>query len=135
MNVGTQFSGAIPMRVLLDDYYANLHIAYNSMSDAFQYRAHTGGLTQDELAQRLNVDKGLISRRLNGTENLTIKTLSFMGTAMGCRLNISFVPYEQMGSSNYFQPSAFATPMQPVNVGSSQHPATSNVAAPNVAAA
>jgi transcriptional regulator with XRE-family HTH domain len=89
---------AIPAEVLLDDYYANLHGAYNSMREGFA----TSGLTQDDIAGSLNVDKSLISRRLNGSENLTLKTLSYMGTAMGCRLNISFIPYAMVGVGNSY---------------------------------
>jgi transcriptional regulator with XRE-family HTH domain len=86
----------IPTDILLDDYYANLHGAYNSMRVCFS----ASGLSQDDLASSLNVDKSLISRRLNGSENLTLKTLSYMGTAMDCRLAITFVPYAMVGTGN-----------------------------------
>jgi hypothetical protein len=84
--------------VLLDDYYANLHGAYNSMRECFA----TCGSSQDHIAQSLDIDKSLVSRRLNGTENLTLKTLSYMGTAMGCRLHVSFVPYAMVGTTNTY---------------------------------
>jgi transcriptional regulator with XRE-family HTH domain len=77
---------------LLDEYYAVLHDAYSSMRRIFHQLA-AGGLTQDDLAERLGVDKALVSKRLRGRENLTLKTLSFMASAMGCRLAIYFVPY------------------------------------------
>lgn len=86
----------IPTEVLWDDYYANLHGSYNSMRAGFTM----SGLTQDDLACALDVDKSLISRRLNGSENLTLKTLSHMGSAMGCRLTINFVPYSMIGIGN-----------------------------------
>jgi hypothetical protein len=89
---------AISTDVLLDDYYANLHGAYNSMRHGFI----ASGLSQEDLAAALDVDKSLISRRLNGSENLTLKTLSYMGTAMGCRLSISFVPYAMVGIGNTY---------------------------------
>jgi hypothetical protein len=89
---------AISKDVLLDDYYANLHGAYNSMRQGFV----TSGLSQEHLAAALDVDKSLISRRLNGSENLTLKTLSYMGTAMGCRLTVSFVPYAMVGTGNTY---------------------------------
>jgi hypothetical protein len=80
---------------LLEEYYTNLHRAYQAMRRAFKLRA-AQGLTQDSIARMLGVDKALISKRLNGSENLTLKTLSFMATAMKCRLSISYVPYEEV---------------------------------------
>jgi transcriptional regulator with XRE-family HTH domain len=92
MIVGTQYQ-AIPEDELLEDYYDNLHGAYNSMRETFQTRA-SQGLTQDDIAAMLSVDKSLISRRLNGGENLTLKTLSFMGSAMKCKVTVQYLPYE-----------------------------------------
>lgn len=80
---------------LWEEYYTNLHRAYNAMRNAFR----RSGITQDEIAAKLGVDKSLISRRLNGQENLTLKTLSFMGSALSCRLKIDYVPYEEVISS------------------------------------
>lgn len=86
--------------VFWDDYYENLHAAYNSLRDTFK----SSGLSQDDLAARLGVNKSVISRRLNGSENLTIKTLSQMGTAMECRLITTYQPYALAGACNYFYP-------------------------------
>jgi hypothetical protein len=96
---------AIQRDLLLDDYYANLHGAYNSMRDCFS----TSGKNQDDIAVALDVDKSLISRRMNGSENLTLRTLSYMGTAMGCRLSITFVPYAQVGMTNSYTLTPAAT--------------------------
>jgi hypothetical protein len=102
MNAGIQYI-KIPQDRLLDDYYTNLHGAYNSMQGAFQMRADSG-LTQDNIATMLDIDKGLVSKRLNGTENLTLRTLSYMGTAMECRVTITFTPYDRVGTQNYNKP-------------------------------
>jgi hypothetical protein len=91
---GNQMAIQIPKEELLDEYYENLHGAYNAMREGFA----ASGLTQDYIACALDVDKSLISRRLNGSENLTLKTLSFMGSSMGCRLSITFVPYAHVGT-------------------------------------
>ena len=80
---------------LWEEFSTNLHGAYNAMRRAFQ----RSGLSQDELAERLWADKGLVSRRLHGKENLTLKTLSFMASAFGCRLSVSFVPYEEIAAT------------------------------------
>lgn len=79
-------------RYLWEEYYINLHKAYNSMRQIFKRQ----NFSQDELAQKLGIDKALISKRLRGSENLTLKTLSFMASAMECRLVINFVPYEKV---------------------------------------
>jgi transcriptional regulator with XRE-family HTH domain len=81
--------------LLWEEYYTNLHRAYQSMRIAFA----SSGLTQDELAEKLGIDKSLISKRLNGSENLTLKTLSFMATALNCRLKIEPIPYHDVMQS------------------------------------
>jgi hypothetical protein len=102
MNAGTKYS-AIPNNILIDDYFVALHVAHRSMHEAFNLRS-ADGLTQDDIAAMLDVDKAFISRRFNGTDNLTLKTLSNMGTALNCRLVILFRPYERVGADNYYTP-------------------------------
>jgi plasmid maintenance system antidote protein VapI len=102
---GSSQLAVIPTDILWDDYYANLHGSYNSMREGFTM----SGLTQDDIACALNVDKSLISRRLNGSENLTLKTLSHMGSAMGCRLTVNFVPYSMVGVGNTYAATPSAT--------------------------
>ena len=92
----------IPPSVFWDDYYETLHAAYYAMRTAFA----ESGMAQEELAERMGVDPSLISRRLNGSENLTLKTMSHMGTGMGRRLTLAFCPYDQLGMSNYHYPTA-----------------------------
>jgi transcriptional regulator with XRE-family HTH domain len=79
---------------LWEDYYTNLHRAHQAMRAAFA----KSGMTQDELAAKLGIDKGLVSKRLNGNDNLTLRTLSFMASAMGCRLVIEPLPYAEVAS-------------------------------------
>jgi transcriptional regulator with XRE-family HTH domain len=85
---------AIPDSILWEDYYENMHDAYESMRSIIKKRR----VTQDQLAVKLNADKGLISKRIRGAKNLTLKTLSFMATALNCRLSIRFVPYEEVAA-------------------------------------
>jgi transcriptional regulator with XRE-family HTH domain len=87
---------------LWQDYYANLKTALSSMREIFRIRTRNDGLTQDDIAASLNIDKSLVSRRLNGEENFTLKTLSFIATAMRCRLQIRFRPYEELGHGNNY---------------------------------
>jgi hypothetical protein len=83
-----------------DEYYIALHGAYNALRVAFA----ESGMTQEELAAKLGLDKALVSRRLTGSENLTVRTLSHMGTGMGYSLVIGFHQYDFSGMTNQYTP-------------------------------
>ena len=102
MTQGKNDINPIPEKVLLSEYYANKHDAYNSMMDAFDKRVENDNFNQETLAVLLGVNKGVISRRINGSANITIRTLSNMATALKCRLNISFQRYEDLPRRNYY---------------------------------
>lgn len=53
-------------------------------------------LTQKELAQRVNADEALISKRLKGEANLTLNTVSDMARAMGARPELRLFAYRDM---------------------------------------
>jgi transcriptional regulator with XRE-family HTH domain len=94
---------AIPERELVADFFDNLHRAYTALRAAFR----SSGLTQDQIGQLLgDADKGLVSRWLSGKNNLTLRTLSRLASAMKCTLVIEFRPFDQLASSqagnNYF---------------------------------
>jgi len=91
---------AISKTELARDYSAALRKAFNSMIKAFDKRVKDGNFSQDDIAKLLDIDKGLVSRRLNGTKNLTLRTLSSMASAMGCYLIINFSPYEDRVPQN-----------------------------------
>ena len=61
------------------------------------------GLSQKEIADTLGVDQALISRRLNGPGNITLRTLSDLYTAMGREPLSNFVcPRSQMATVGAF---------------------------------
>ena len=102
MSDGIQFD-PIPERELVEDFFDNLHRAYSALRAAFR----SSGLNQDQIASRLgNVDKGFISRWLSGKQNLTLKTLSRLASAMKCALVIEFRPFDELiaplAQDNYF---------------------------------
>ncbi len=106
---------------LWEEYSTNLHGAYNAMRRAFK----RSGLSQDDIAHKLGTDKGLMSKRLNGSKNLTLKTLSFIASALGCRLTIDFTPYEEIGAVEHnesTQASAWLLPL-PKNSNTADEPA------------
>lgn len=49
------------------------------------------GLTQEELAQRMNSKQSLVARLESGAQNTTVKTLARIAEATGTQLKISFV--------------------------------------------
>jgi HTH-type transcriptional regulator / antitoxin HipB len=51
-------------------------------------------LTQGQLAEKLGVDKGQISRIENGKFNLTLATINKMASELGVRVDFSFQPIE-----------------------------------------
>jgi transcriptional regulator with XRE-family HTH domain len=48
------------------------------------------GLTQQQLAQRLDVGRSYIARVESGTDNLTIGQLAHLANALGAQLRITF---------------------------------------------
>ena len=54
------------------------------------------GLTQAEIARRLNADPGLISRRMRGQQNMRLETLSDLARAMNCRVDVKLTSFKSV---------------------------------------
>lgn len=54
----------------------------DALQRTFEEETKTG-LTQKDIADTLDIDPALVSRRLNGPGNITLRTLSDLYTAMG----------------------------------------------------
>lgn len=50
------------------------------------------GFTQEQLAARLRVDPGQLSRQLKGEKDLRLETLSDMARGLECRIDVELVP-------------------------------------------
>jgi len=61
-------------------FIANIQAA---IQKTFEEEEEARGLTQAELARELAVDPSVVSRRLNGTGNITLRTISDLFTGMG----------------------------------------------------
>jgi transcriptional regulator with XRE-family HTH domain len=84
------------------------------LRQAFALRA-SQGLTQADYAARIDADEGLISKRLKGKENMTLRTLSVMASGLGCGLVISFKPFESYDNKgNYFDNTGWKLEAAPV---------------------
>jgi hypothetical protein len=68
---------------LLDEYYTVLHQAHAAMRLAMK----DSGLSNEEISSKL------------GKETPTLKTLSFMATEIGCRVELMFTPFSEIGKS------------------------------------
>ena len=75
---------------------AELQLAYTCEHDA-------RGITRTDIAAALGVHKSVISRRLNGTSNLTLESLADLAWALDHEITISLRPRSEVisVSSNY----------------------------------
>ncbi len=70
--------------------------AYQGMSDEFELASaiiaarDQAGLTQEELADKMEAKQSLVARLESGGQNTTIKTLQRIAHATGTHLRISF---------------------------------------------
>lgn len=69
--------------------------AHAAIAEAMQ---EDGGITVTELARRLDVDKSVLSRRLKGQTNMTIKALADIAWALGRRVEISLPKKKAQGN-------------------------------------
>jgi transcriptional regulator with XRE-family HTH domain len=50
------------------------------------------GFTQKELAEKIDMDKGHLSRRLRGDYDLQLETLSDLARGLNCRIDVRLTP-------------------------------------------
>ncbi len=60
------------------------------LTEEFHRRLKETGLTQRELARRLNVSDAYVSKLLSGKANMSLKTLIKLSTALGLQVEITF---------------------------------------------
>lgn len=68
---------------------------HDQLYQAFNKRAEEDGLTKTALADKLGVHKSLITRKFNGTSNLSIRTLSEMAWALKHHPEFTMKAYEE----------------------------------------
>lgn len=80
--------------VILDEHDQKFYRAemrqrlHREMRRVFKRQKEIEGLSYADLAERLGVNRSVITRRFKGTSNLTLDIISDMFRAMGSRLNI-----------------------------------------------
>jgi len=62
------------------------------------------GLTRDMLARKLDVHKSVVTRRLNGSANLTLRSVAEVADALGREINFSLEKPAPSDGTNIFHP-------------------------------
>jgi transcriptional regulator with XRE-family HTH domain len=69
------------------------------LTNEINWHMHQRGLTRADLAGRMGVSPGRVSQVLSGGENLTLRTLASLATALDGRFELSLRPREPVADS------------------------------------
>jgi transcriptional regulator with XRE-family HTH domain len=76
---------------------------------AFAEEQQARGLTRDELARELGVHKSVVTRRLNGSSNLTLRVVAEMADALERDIRFSLEEPARATGANWLRPDDQAT--------------------------
>jgi transcriptional regulator with XRE-family HTH domain len=80
------------------------------LQEAFYAEKKINGLTQQEVARRLNVNRSVVHRQLTGEENITVRKAAELAKAMGWKVNIRVSKETpEHGSNEIMEPIVHAT--------------------------
>ena len=100
---------------------------HRELAAALEREGRARNLTQSDVANTLGVNKSAISRRLSGTSNLTLKSISDLAWALGHDVNFRLVSRRQkIAGANYPIATASAAPI--VTSSTTEHAASASVA-------
>lgn len=74
---------------------------FRKLRALYRQRKQAWGLTQRDLAARLNTDPAVISRRLKGEENVTLDWVCDFARAMDARVDVKITPLSEVERPNY----------------------------------
>ncbi|MTI14206.1 helix-turn-helix domain-containing protein [Sansalvadorimonas verongulae] len=74
-------------KALLDEETLILEV-----TEQFWENMNQQGVTKAELARRMGVSKAHVSKLLDGSNNLTLRKIANMATALSMKLNVSLEP-------------------------------------------
>ena len=95
-----------------DDFVAeklkdpNFELEFNALEPEFSIihamieARKASGLTQKQLAERVGIDQGDISKIETGDANPSLKTLKKLASGMNTRLRLEFLPIEEQQMSS-----------------------------------
>lgn len=69
-----------------------LHRLVTQLTNEITVHLREHGLTRAELASRMGVSPGRISQVLSGGENLTLRTLAALSTALDAQFDVQLIP-------------------------------------------
>ena len=95
---------------------AELWFSFNhNVLEQLQSRARElkkDGITQEIIAARLGVGPAVVSRRLKGRQNMSMRTMHDLARAMGCRLRVAVDDLSALTPSNN-NPNPWKAPVPP----------------------
>ena len=84
-------------RLELLEYRADVKLEiFRQIRRRFNYLAEKFGFKQGDLAQRLSLDKGLLSKRLKGENDMRLETLSDLARGLDCRIDVMLTPLDKL---------------------------------------
>lgn len=86
--------------ILAEQWYDFMHDLLGEIRTAYREAHKTRGVNQQYIADRLGVDAALVSRWLNGRQNMTVRTLHNVARAMDCRLRVGLDDLVSVRPSN-----------------------------------
>lgn len=89
-------SKIIDIRRQLEEYYSSLYSAHSALLDLYDLRKEEGTITDDIIANRLGLTKQRVKKMLYGHCMIDWKMLTDLSAAMDGRMEITFVPHEQL---------------------------------------
>lgn len=96
-------SGRISKDDLAEQWYSFRHEIFAELNAAVA----RSGMTQEEIAARLDITHTAISHYLSGRRNMTLTTLCEIAYAIGCRPEIRF---QELPANRRDAPASFAEP-------------------------
>lgn len=91
---------ALNDEILAEQWYDFMHDLLSEIRKAYGEANRERGVNQQYIADRLGVDAALVSRWLNGRQNMTVRTLHNVARAMDCRLHVELDDLTKVQRSN-----------------------------------
>lgn len=93
------------------DYLTELKII--GFTERLVARMDEKGMSRVQLARKLGVSKSFVTKLLNGTPNLTIKTMVSVAQKVGCELDLDMFPkgFRRIRAFSVFENQAYAEPV------------------------
>jgi transcriptional regulator with XRE-family HTH domain len=70
------------------------------ITNEISWHMHEHELTRADLASRMGVSPGRVSQILSGSENLTLRTIASLTTALDARIEMTLEPLEPVSGDN-----------------------------------